>query len=260
MKNKFIILIIGTIIFSLNSCLEDFMFIRGNGILKTETRRAGVFNKLENSTSIDIVYKKADTTGITIEADENLMDYIVTETYNNTLEIKTRDWNTRLDFNERPLITITSPQLESAMISGSGAFIADEMSGDVVIVKLSGSGDVSASNVSCTDLTVMLSGSGIINLKNCQSESSDIFLSGSGNISLTGQSTVSDIKITGSGEVFGEHFLLSSASVIISGSGNTFTNIEKNLTGIISGSGNIYLKGNPTIIKTISGSGRIIKF
>ena len=260
MKNKFIILITGALILSLNACLEDFLFIRGNGTLKTETRRAGEFIKLENSTSIDIVYKKADTTGITIEADENLLEYIVTETYNNSLEIKTRDWNTRLDFKERPLITITSPRLESVLISGSGTFIADEMSGDAVIAKLSGSGDISANNVSCTDLTVMLSGSGIINFKNCHSVSSDIFLSGSGNISMAGLSTVCEIKITGSGEVFAENFLLNSASVIISGSGNTFTNIEQNLTGIISGSGNIYLKGDPTIIKTISGSGRIIKY
>lgn len=260
MKNKFIILITGALILSLNSCLEDLLFIRGNGIPETETRRAGMFYKLENSTSIDIVYKKADTTGITIEADENLLGYIVTETYNNTLEIKTRDWNTRLVFKERPLITITSPRLESVIISGSGTFFADEMSGDAVIAKMNGSGEISADQITCKDLMVMLSGSGNINIKNCQSISSDIFLSGSGNINIKGQSEDCDVKITGSGEVFAENFLLGSTSVIISGSGNSFINVEHALTGIISGSGNIYLKGNPTISKIISGSGRIIKY
>ncbi|MCX6253639.1 MAG: DUF2807 domain-containing protein [Bacteroidia bacterium] len=260
MKNKYIILIIGVFLITLSSCLKDLMFIRGNGVLEKETRRSGTFYKLENSSSIDVVYKKAVSTSITIEADENLLEYIVTETYDNTREIRIRDHNTHLNFKEKPLITITSPRLEKAIIAGSGAFFADEMSGDAVIIKMSGSGDISADKVSCKDLTVMLSGSGNINIKGCQGESSDIFLSGSGNINLTGQSEDCDIKITGSGEVFAENFLLGSASVIISGSGNAYTNIEHNLTGIISGSGNIYLKGNPTISQTISGSGRIIKY
>ncbi|MEI8226255.1 MAG: head GIN domain-containing protein [Bacteroidota bacterium] len=260
MKSKYIILFIGALIISLSSCLEDLLCVRGNGITETEIRRSGMFYRLENSTSIDVVYKKADTTGITIKADENLLEYIVTETNDNTLEIKARTGNTCLDFKERPLITITSPNLEQAIISGSGAFIADEMFGDAMIIKMSGSGDISAERVSCTGLTVMLSGSGNINIKNCQSITSDIFLSGSGSINIKGKSEDCDVKITGSGEVFAENFLLGSASVIISGSGNAFINVEHALTGIISGSGNIYLKGNPTISQTISGSGKIIKY
>lgn len=68
------------------------------------------------------------------------------------------------------------------------------------------------------------------------------------------------MKITGSGELFAEDFLLKSASVTLSGSGNVFTSVENDLNGVISGSGNIYLKGDPIINKTITGSGRIIKY
>jgi len=260
MKNKYILLIIGAFIISLSSCIEDLMPIRGNGIIETETRRSAAFFKLENSTSIDVVYKKADTISITVKADENLLEYIMTETYDNTLKIDTRPGHSNLDFIERPLITITAPNLEKAVFSGSGAFFADEMSGEAIIMKMSGSGDISIDQVSCTDLTMMLSGSGKINIKNCQSNSSDIYISGSGTANIIGQSEDCSIKISGSGEVFAENFLLGSASVIISGSGNTFANVEHTLTAIISGSGNIYLKGDPTISQTISGSGRIIKF
>jgi hypothetical protein len=253
-------MIIGTSLLVLHSCIEDLLMIKGNGIIQTESRRTQTFTKLENATSIDVIFKTADTCGITIKADENLLEYIVTETFDKTLEIKYREGNTHLDFKEKPLITVTSQRLESASLSGSAAFIADEMSGNSIIIKASGSGDNSVNKATGTSMTLMLSGSGKLNIGNCTTENADLFLSGSGNISLTGKSDQCDVKITGSGKVFAENFPVGSASVIISGSGNCYTSVTNTLTGIISGSGNIYLRGNPVITQTISGSGRIIKY
>jgi hypothetical protein len=260
MNSKCIFLIAGFLMISVGSCLDDLTPIRGNGIITTEKRRTGPFIKLENSTSIDIVYKKADTTSVTISADENLLEYIITETYNNTLEIKTSDRKTYLDFTGRPLVTITSPYLEQAFFSGSGDFLADEMSGNEVKISLSGSGDISTDYISCTGLSITISGSGTINIKDCQSNTSDISLSGSGNVQIKGQVEDCNFKISGSGAIFAENYIAGSASVNISGSANVFTYVENDLTAVISGSGNIYLKGNPTINQTVSGSGRIIKY
>ena len=260
MKHKHIIVIIGALLISLCSCIENLLPVRGNGIIVTETRRSGEFNKIENSTLIDIIYKKADTTGITLTGDENLLEYIVTETLNSTLEIKTRTESSYMDFKERPLIIITSPNLEKVVITGSGNFVADEMAGDGVFLKMSGSGDISVENITCPDLSVMTSGSGNIIIKECQSERSDILLTGSGNITINGRSKDCSTMITGSGNLFAENYLLDSASIIVSGSGDSYITVEHDLTVIISGSGSIYLKGNPTISQTISGSGRIIKY
>jgi hypothetical protein len=260
MKMKYIILLTGALLLSFSSCLESLLPVRGNGISATETRRSGPFNKIVNTTSIDIIYKNADTTSITIVADENLIEYIVTETNDNTLEIKTSPRNSYLDFKTPAFITITSPDLENINNTGSATFFADIISGDDVIISLTGSGDISAGTVRCTTLTVLLTGSGNININDCEGAGSDIILSGSGNITLKGESEDCMYKITGSGEIYAESYPVGSASVIISGSGNAFTNITDNLTAVISGSGNIYLKGDPAISQTISGSGRIIKY
>jgi hypothetical protein len=260
MKNKFILLISGAMLFALASCIEDFMVIRGNGISTTETHRTTPFYRLENSTSIDVIYKTADTAGITITADENIIDNIITESYDNTLEIKFTPEDHHPDFRVKPIITITSPRLEKVIILGSGAFLADRMTGDDVTIKVSGSGDISIDYVSSKNLSAVITGSGNINIKDCLTDFSDLFLTGSGSFNISGQSADNNLKITGSGTIHAENYLLNTASVIISGSGNVFTNIDQKLNAIISGSGNIYLKGNPTISKTISGSGRIINY
>jgi hypothetical protein len=260
MRKKYLILLTVLSVFTLTSCLKSLICIEGNGIEATKVRRAVSFNKIESTTSIDVIYKKADTIGIKIEADENLIDEIISETDNNTLEIRTRNPGTCLDFNTKALITVTSPDLQSIFVSGSGTFIADEMSGRSGSVKLSGSGDISVNKITATDLTVTLSGSGNINIGSSVSANSDVFLSGSGSIGLTGQSENAHLKISGSGKINGENWMLGIADIFISGSGDVYASVEESLTALISGSGNIYLKGDPIITKTISGSGKIIKY
>jgi hypothetical protein len=260
MKPKIILLLTGALILTLSSCIENLLIVKGNGTIVTETRRTQLFTKIENYTSLDVIYKKADTSGVVIIVDENLLDYIVTETENNTLILKYKENNSHLSFTEKAVIKVSSPRIESVSNSGSGVFLADRMSGDAVTINLSGSGDNSVSEIAGKRLTVMLTGSGKITLNNSTIVSSDIFLSGSGTISLSGKSDENAIKITGSGDVFSENFQTKDASVIISGSGVSYVNVSNALTGIITGSGNIYVRGNPVITKTITGSGRIIQY
>lgn len=243
----------------MNSCDTDLFCIDGNGLAETSVHRTAGFNSIENSTSIDVVYKKSDTTRITVTADENLIDEIITETDNNDLVIRTRSGKC-LDFHTRPLIEISSPSVQTILSTGSGDIIADEISGNSVSLKVSGSGDVSVAKITATALKVSVSGSGNTKCNECTSINSDIFLSGSGEIELAGESENSNLKISGSGKIIAENWVVGSADITITGSGDTFNLVENSLIAFISGSGNIYLKGNPTINKTITGSGRIINY
>jgi len=243
----------------LTSCFDDLICIKGNGLMETERRRTAEFSRIENSTQFDIIYYRNDTSGISIDADQNIIDNIVTETSGSALEIKTVPRNACFSYTHRPVILVSSPVLNSTLISGSGRLLADFMEGEVVTVKLSGSGDIKAEHISCNDLTVLLSGSGSVTLNDTDGNNSDVLISGSGNILLEGACDRNNVKISGSGNLHADSYITGSASVIISGSGNAFTYVEDKLTGIISGSGNIYVKGNPDIDVTVSGSGRVIE-
>jgi hypothetical protein len=260
MKTRYILLFIVVILISLDSCLDFNNCITSNGIPLTVRRRTEMFNKIENSTSIDVVFKRSDSTSVTIKADENIIDYIITETYKNTLEIKIRNDYNCLDLKESPLITVTSPNLESVSVTGSGNLIADNISGSGTVVRMTGSGDISVNTLTSPFLYASITGSGNINIDNCHTEDSEIMLSGSGNISMSGEGDDCKLSVTGSGRVFNEKMLLRAATVSISGSGNSFINISTSLNAIITGSGNIYLKGNPAISQNITGSGRIIRY
>lgn len=259
MKNRIIVIITGILLITLNSCIKSLLCVHGDGIINTEIHRVTAFDQIENATSFDIIYKHADTFGITIRAEQNIMNYIETNVYDGCLEIRTSPGTICLDYTEQPVITVTSPGLQSVKIAGSGAFIAEAMSGETVLLKLTGSGNLSVEEVACNDLNIIVTGSGNIGVGNSTCLNSDVLITGSGDVSVSGDCENSHLRITGSGNIYSGNLMSITASVIISGSGNAFTNIQDSLNGLITGSGNIYVKGDPVIEQTITGSGRIIK-
>jgi hypothetical protein len=241
------------------SCIKDLLCINGNSDLQTESREAEAFSAILNVTAVDVIYYKADSTSITVKAESNLLTHIVTKTSDGRLEIRTDPKNACLDYNVKPVITISSPELNDLELTGSGTITADTLSGSTVSVKLTGSGDIHTVYLSASDITYLVTGSGNSIHDKVLCENADFTITGSGNLNVKGSSTVANMKITGSGDIQTGDFRVSVANDIISGSGNITTYVEDILTASITGSGNIYLSGDPQVSQTIIGSGRIIE-
>jgi hypothetical protein len=243
----------------MTSCIDNLVYIDGDGNITTERRRIGSFNEIQNTTAFDVVFTRSDTTGIRVTADRNILDNIIAETSGGVLEIRTEPEYASFRYTQRPLIEVSGPELESVFLSGSGNLVADRMEGDEVEVRLSGSGQVRLYSIDCSDLSVSLSGSGRISIDEAECTESDILISGSGNILLEGVCEISTVRISGSGNLYADKFRSVKAEVTISGSGDAYTLVSEELSGLISGSGNIYYSGNPLIKVRITGSGRVIR-
>lgn len=84
--------IITTLILSLTLCSCQFDFIstgeKGNGNVVSMERTADQkFTAVEASEGLDVIINQEDTFGISVEADENLHDNILTEVKGNTLKV-----------------------------------------------------------------------------------------------------------------------------------------------------------------------------
>lgn len=257
MKN--ILIIASLVAVSTTSCIKSFNCIDGNGIMETESRNALIFNQIVNTTAADVIYRKSDVITISVRAESNLLDNLVTEIVNGKLEIRTEPGSACLDYNQKPVITVTSPSIDKIILSGSGDVSADTISGNSMSMELTGSGDLFAEFISCDELSLFISGSGNADIKKSLCEDSDLWISGSGDLGINGNCNSGKLRISGSGDINADDFMILTADETISGSGNIYTYVENSLTAVISGSGNIYLEGNPSINQTISGSGRIIK-
>lgn len=259
MMNR-IILILILIAFTTTSCLESLTCIDGNGQVTSERRNVAEINELVNTTSVDVVYIKADSVSVNITAESNLLRHIVTSSSGGRLDIKSDPRNTCFNYTVKPLITITSPMLSSLDLTGSGSLQADSLSGPQAEIRSTGSGNMHIGSVITDDLAVTVTGSGDAEILAVKCIEADLTLTGSGNLDISGVSDKSVMRVTGSGDAKAVDLTITSATETITGSGNIYTTVVNSLTAVISGSGNIYLRGNPSINESISGSGRIIKY
>lgn len=213
--------------------------IKGNGDIITKTRTVSNYDKIGIAGAFDVKLFKGKEGEITIKADENLMEYIITEVKNGELKIKTKK-----NYN----------------IRGSKTIIITIPFNDISAVSLAGSGDINSDDIiDSSDLKLSLAGSGNLNL-NISSKNLTSSIAGSGNMNVKGDSKEFTCSIAGSGNINGYNLKASKVNVKIAGSGNVKVHAINEIHAKSEGSGNIYYTGNPSIEKTSSvGSGSIKK-
>ncbi|GLB51648.1 DUF2807 domain-containing protein [Neptunitalea chrysea] len=221
------------------ACNASWNGVKGNGYKTTETRNVSSFDGIEVAGSYDVQLVKGKEGEITIDAEENLIEYIITEVENNTLHIYTKDGysiNSRKGIH----IKVNVNTIASARLAGSGSITSNE---------------TYATNMFTTSVT----GSGDIYFK-INAKKTEATVTGSGDLELEGTTEEFRADITGSGDIQAYRLTSSDAKVTISGSGGVELYCKQSLKANITGSGDINYKGNPVTRElNTAGSGNITK-
>jgi carbon monoxide dehydrogenase subunit G len=210
--------------------------ISGSGNIITEVRNYNEFTGIKNSGSIDVQVMQTESKEIKVEADDNVMQYVITKIEDGILHIYLKEKLSYRNINVR--VFVNTPLMQNLSVTGSGTI----MSKNVIKDK--------------RQIEMKVSGSGEINL-NIETPSVIATISGSGNIRAQGRTKNFNCKISGSGELMAKNLLSENTNIKVSGSGNAhvFSSIKLNAT--VSGSGDINYSGNPSspqIHKSGSGS------
>jgi hypothetical protein len=228
-------------IFSILLSACGWRSVRGNGDIATITRNEGNFKSVKAAGAFDVFFSQADDYEIRIEADENLMQYILTTVEDGVLRLRTKN-GVNLRPSEDIKVYLRAPQYESVSLAGSGNMVAQTPISSTKTIKLSiaGSGDIKLQEVNAPELHVNIAGSG-------KAEGS-------------GATRVVDIDVAGSGDVMMKDLKAETAKINIAGSGNVWVYASMKLDVRVAGGGDIHYYGNPAEIKSKSaGSGNLIK-
>jgi len=228
MKN-FIILLMAS--FSFASC----NMMSGNGNVRSEQRNVGDFHAVKSSGSIDVEIKEGNNYSVTVEDDDNILPYIITEVKGGVLSVRYKD-NTSIS-NDHSKVYVTAPALDQVSVSGSGDVTTEgtlKNSGQLEF-NTSGSGDITAT-VNAPSIKVTGSGSGDIN--------------------LSGNTKDFDCNLSGSGDVNCGKLQSENTTVHVAGSSDVHVFASVSLKVNVAGSGDVYYSGNPTSPEIhIAGSG-----
>ncbi|MFK7782272.1 head GIN domain-containing protein [Psychroserpens sp.] len=213
--------------------------IKGNGKIITTTRSTSDYDGIKCAGSFDYILVAGTEGKITIEGEENLLDYVVTEVKDNQLVVKTRK-NVYLKPSNNKTIKITIPFK------------------DIDNVSLSGSGDLWNEDViKANDLDVALAGSGDVVL-DIRATNTEGRIAGSGDLTLKGSTNKLEAKVAGSGDFHGFDLQSNHTVVAVAGSGDAEVVCNESLKARVAGSGDIEYRGNPKTEDTkVAGSGSI---
>lgn len=213
--------------------------IKGNGNVTTITRTTSDYDGISCAGSFDYILVAGTEGKITLEGEENLLEYIITEVKNGKLIVKTEK-NINLSPSGNKTIKVTIPFK------------------DIDEISLAGSGDLmNKDTVTANDLKVSLAGSGDVVLA-VETNSINGSLAGSGDLTLKGNTNNLTASLAGSGDIHAFDLQANNTDVSIAGSGDAEVVSKESLKARIAGSGDIEYKGNPKKEDSkVSGSGSI---
>jgi hypothetical protein len=220
------------------SACSSLMGIQGSKNIISENRAVSNFSSIDVSIGADITLIQGETESLTIETDDNILDYIETTVQDGKLSIDTKP-NSNISPSQPIKITLSFKTLSQIAVSGSVNMTADTLILETLTIDSSGTTDIVATDVTLETLVITTSGSG--------------------NIQFDGVATTQTIAVSGSANI--NNFALTSEAVIlnVSGTGEVEVNVANTLTVDISGTGKVSYMGDPIITQNITGSGTVTK-
>lgn len=170
--------------------------VTGSGRPATQSREAKGFNAVELAIPGKMEIVQGNKEGVTLTADDNLLNEIETVVERDALRIRfRRGVNARTHAPIR--VTLHAKTLESIALAGSGDVHLGGKA-ESLHVRISGSGDVRAGKFETQRAQVSIAGSGGVTL--WAKQSLDVSVAGSGDVRYYGDPAVAK-KIAGSGSV-----------------------------------------------------------
>lgn len=261
--------------------LLTFTMFSSAGALQAQNRQVrdvAQFKKISLAVAGKLYLKQGSPQRVELEADDEVLERIVTEVHDGRLKITRKDNRPKSD--GKIIAYVTVPDIEAVTVSGSGEVVGQsKIKTDDLDLKVSGSGSLTLDIEASGDVEAGVSGSGRMNLSGrCESlesdvagsgkvvlsttirQSADFGVSGSGKIEAKGTADQVKAAIAGSGKVLAADLETNLCEVKISGSGDVEINVKHELEVNITGSGSVSYRGSPKKVNShASGSGRVRK-
>jgi hypothetical protein len=233
-------LLLITLFITLTSCYIDGWdnAISGNGNVVEETRDVSGFTGVHASTGIDVYLSEGNEFEVRVEADENLMEVILTELKGDHLVVKTDRVNIRRAKSKK--VHVTLPELKELKISSAGDCVGK-------------------TPFRCDDLRLSISSAGDLTL---EVEADRIFLdiSSSGDARIAGTTNELDASLSSAGDLSAYDLIAKKVSVNVSSAGDARVHATEEISMNASSAGNIYYRGDARVIHSRSSSaGDIVK-
>jgi hypothetical protein len=236
-KSYFIVLMLFASVIVFSTSCNYIKPVEGNGkFIKVDRALKDDFTSIEISGNFNMVLTQDSLPKLSIEADENLMDYIETKVKNHKLIIKNKK---RITSAKDITIFLTINQLKQMELSGA------------VVLRSSG-------KINLDEISLELSGASNVNMDlNCSTLNAHC--NGSSTLKLIGAAVSAEIETSGACDIDNSQMVIESMKMEVSGAGKIIVNVLTKLDVKVSGAAVVEYMGTPEVHKEVSGAGSVNK-
>lgn len=176
--------------------INNLSSIQGSGNAKTETRNVDDFNKVDASGAINVEIVAQKDFGVSIEADDNLLQSIKTEVSGDTLKIYSEDGiSPKTQIN----VKISMPEIVGLEISGASSANVSSVKTDLIELKANGASKVRIDG-QVIKLRAEASGASKIDAEGLIVEDADVDASGASSATILATEEV-DLDASGASKI-----------------------------------------------------------
>lgn len=225
------LIIIGALV--LKSCA---MGIEGSGNVVKEDRKVERFTKIDAGGAFEIFIRQGDHVGLSIVADDNLVESVETYVESGTLYLSFEDY--LKDFTKLQAF-ITVKEIDRIELSGACSI-------------------ESKSTLKTKELSVDISGASEVDL-DLFCNTLIVVASGASSVKLSGSVNSLSADLSGASSLNGKKLNIKTAKVEASGSSGLTLAVEEKIMANLSGASSLKYKGNPEVQQQTSGASSVSK-
>ena len=227
------LLTVAVIILATTSCIHGQFWktVEGHGKVVSRESKTDSFTGVKVSSGIDVYLKQGNNETVTVEADENLHEYILTEVRGGVLNVYS-EYNIR--DAERKRVYVTIKEVNSLRTTSAGDIYGE-------------------SPVNTDRLELSASSAGNIKLE-AHAKDINIDISSSGDITLTGETDRLRADLSSAGDLNAYDMKSREADISVSSAGDADVYASERITARASSAGDVNYKGDPKYVDAHSSS------
>ena len=205
--------------------------VHGNHKVTRSERNLGSFTGVKASSGVDVYLRQGDADAVTVEADENLHEYIITEVKGGVLHVYTE---VSIRDAEKERVYVTMKEIKSVETTSAGDIVGE-------------------SPVKSDDIRLSASSAGDIKLE-IYAREVELNISSSGDMTLSGETEKLEADLSSAGDLNAYDLKAKEADISVSSAGDADINVTDKITAKASSAGDINYKGDPKYVDVHTSS------
>jgi len=229
--------------------------IKGNGEVTTEDRSVKNFENISVSGGLEVIYTQGPKS-VTVEADSNLLQYILTEVSSNQLVVKRKN-NVSFRNYSSAIIYVSSPDIYALKASSGSSLTANGQISTSKMKLNSSSGAGLTADITSKTIDISCS-SGANVVVNVKAETLEASSSSGSSISIEGTSNNADLSASSAGTIKGKSLSVIDCDASASSGGGISITVSEGLDASASSGASIKYFGTPnTVDRSVSSGGSV---